>query len=112
MPGFSIDGLIESLQATNSNITGAFANAVSTSYSALLPTADIANAILTSMPSYDLNLFLNGILQAAHGDPMGIINAVGYPIAADAALLSLAGGWETIVVVNAVVMMLGGQLAS
>lgn len=111
MPGLSIDSFIEGLQAANTDIVAGFSNAMSAGYSILLPTADIANAILTSMPSYDVNLFLNGILQAAHGDPMGLVNAFGYPIAADAALLSLAGGWETIVVVNAVVMMLGGQLA-
>jgi hypothetical protein len=63
------------------------------------------------MPSYDLNLFLNGILQVAHGDPMGLINAVGYPIAADTGLLMVAGGWELIVIANAIVLMRGYQLA-
>jgi len=73
LPGFSIDSLIEgSLQAANINIAGAFANAISNGYSVLLPTADIANAVLISMPSYDLNLFLNGMLQVAHGDPMAL----------------------------------------
>lgn len=111
MPGLSVDGFIGGLQAANSGIAGAVANGLSTSYSVLLPTADIANAVLTSMPSYDLNLFLGGISQVAHGDPVGLINAVGNPIAADAALLTLASGWELIVLVNAVVMGLGGQLA-
>lgn len=110
MPGFSVEGLIEGLQTANSSVAGTIANTLSTSYSTLLPTADIANAVLTSMPSYDLNLFADGISQAAQGDPMGLVNAVGYPIAADTALLSLAGGWELIVLVNAVVMMFGGQL--
>lgn len=108
--GFSIDGLIEGLQAANTNVVSALSNAMSAGYSVALPTADIANALLTSMPSYDLNLFLNGILQVAHGDPMGLVNAVGLPISADAALLSLAGGWELIVLVNAVILALGGQL--
>jgi hypothetical protein len=112
LPGFSIDSLIEGLQAANTNIAGAFANAVSNGYSVLLPTADIATAVLISMPSYDLNLFLSGMLQVANGDPMGLINAVGYPIAADTALLTLAGSWEAIVLVNAIVLMLGGQLTS
>ncbi len=110
VPTFSIDSFIAGLQAANSNFAGALANAMSSGYSVLLPTADIANAILTSMPSYDLNLFLNGILQAAHGDPMGLVNAVGYPIAGDTALLSLAGSWELVVLANAIVFMLGGQL--
>lgn len=110
MPGLSVDDIIAGLQAANSGVAGAVANGLSTSYSVLLPTADIANAVLTSMPSYDLNLFLDGISQLAHGDPVGLINAVGNPIAADSALLTLASGWELIVVVNAVVMGLGGQL--
>ncbi|KZS73919.1 hypothetical protein A4G29_19830 [Mycobacterium kansasii] len=46
------------------------------------------SAILVSLPSYDVNLFLDGVRQALHGDPAGIINAVGYPIAADTGLLT------------------------
>jgi len=42
---------------------------------------------------------------------MGFVNAVGYPIAGDAALLSLASSWELVVIANAIVLMLGGQLA-
>lgn len=42
---------------------------------------------------------------------MGLIHAVGYAIAADAALLTAASGWELIVLVNAIVLMLGGQLS-
>ena len=111
MPGLSIDSFIAGLQAANTDIVNGFTNAIAVGYSTLLPTADIANAVLTSMPSYDVNLFLNGILQVAHGDPMGLIHAVGYPIAADAALLTAAGGWELIVLVNAIALMLGGQLS-
>jgi hypothetical protein len=42
----------------------------------------------------DLNIFLDGIKQAVDGDPMGLVNAIGYPIAADTALLTVAGGVE------------------
>jgi hypothetical protein len=45
--------------------------ATATAYSTLLPTADIANAVLTSVPSYDVNLFLDGISQAANSDHRG-----------------------------------------
>ncbi|KZS64597.1 MAG: hypothetical protein K2X56_10255 [Mycobacterium pseudokansasii] len=46
------------------------------------------SAILISLPSYDVNLFLDGVRQALQGDPAGIINAMGYPIAADTGLLT------------------------
>jgi hypothetical protein len=96
----SIDGLINSLKAANTNVATAFSNALSDGYSVLLPTADIANAALISIPSYDVNLFLNGIGQAASGDPLGLINAVGDPLAADAGLLTVAGGVEGLVLVS------------
>lgn len=62
------------------------------------------------MPSYDLNLFLDGISQAAHGDPAGLVNAIGRPIAANMGLLTFGAGFELIVIGNAVVLMLGGQI--
>ena len=56
-------------------------------YGKLLGTADILNAALISIPSYDVNLFLDGILQAVNGQPvLGLTNAVGQPIASDIAL--------------------------
>jgi hypothetical protein len=36
----------------------------------LLPSADLVSAGLITLPSYDLNLFLNGILQAFNGEPV------------------------------------------
>jgi hypothetical protein len=65
------------------------------------------NAAVTSVPSYDVNLFLNGILQAANGDPVGLINAVGDPIAADTALFTIAGGFEAIVLASAAESIVG-----
>ena len=53
----------------------------------LVGTADIVNAALISVPSYGVNLFFNGILQAVNGQPvMGLANAIGMPIASDIAL--------------------------
>ncbi|MGO8771399.1 PE family protein [Mycobacterium sp.] len=97
------DSIIESLQTANTTATDFVTNAVAQSYAVLLPTADIANALLTSMPSYDVNLFLSGIEQAVGGDPTGgLIYAFGAPLAADTALLTLAGGFEVEVIANAV----------
>ncbi len=69
------------------NIAGAFSLSASDLYAKLLPTADIINAALISVPSYDVDLFLNGILQAVNGQPLtGLANAFGQPIASDIAL--------------------------
>ncbi|MHA7651994.1 PE family protein [Mycobacterium sp. ML4] len=77
------------------------ASAVSTGYSVLLPTADFATAALSSLPAYNLELFAGGIMQALSGDPVGLINAIGNPIAADVALFSIAGGFEALVLLSA-----------
>jgi hypothetical protein len=102
----SIDGFIQSVEAANTNVANAMSKALSDGYSVLLPTADIANAALISIPSYDVNLFLNGIGQAASGDPLGLINAVGDPLAADTGLLTVAGGVEGLVLVSGAVAVL------
>ncbi|MDR3654754.1 MAG: PE-PPE domain-containing protein [Mycobacterium sp.] len=98
----SIDGFIQSLQAANTKLADAISGAASTGYSLLLPTADIINTVVTTIPSYDVNLFLNGIAQAAGGDPVGLLNAVGDPLAADTGLLTVAGGIEGLVLLYGV----------
>ena len=102
----SIDGFINSLQTANTNLADAFSAALSTGYSVLLPTADILNAALISIPAYDLNLFLSGIAQAIGGDPVGLINAIGYPIAATTGLVVVAGGVEGLVLLEAAVSII------
>jgi hypothetical protein len=97
----SIPSFIEGLPTAGTNVINALTSAVSTGYSVLLPTADFATAALLSVPSYDVNLFLNGILQAVNGDPLGLIHAVGDPIAADIGLFTIAGGFEAIVLASA-----------
>ncbi len=103
----SIDGVIDALKIANTNAAGALSSGLATSYSVLLPTADFANAALISVPSYDVNLFLSGISQAVNGDPLGLLNAVGDPIAADVALFTIAGGFEGIVLVSAAESIIG-----
>ena len=99
----SAPGFIGNLQAANSYITDTFTTVTSQTYAVLLPTADLLNAGATSLPSYSLNLFLDGIEQAVNGDPMGLVNAVGKPIAASTALLSAGLGLEALVVMGALV---------
>jgi hypothetical protein len=98
----SIDRAIQSLQAANTNFATAFSLAGTDAYSVLLPTADIVNAALIPIPAYDATFFLNGIAQAAGGDPVGLINAIGYPIAATTGLLTVLGGIEGLVLITAV----------
>ncbi|VBA43002.1 hypothetical protein LAUMK13_04323 [Mycobacterium innocens] len=86
------------LQAANTDVTNAFTNAVTDAYATVQPTVGIGTALLTSVPSYDLNLFLNGILQMANGAPVeGLVNAIGMPIAATAGLVTLLAGYEFLV---------------
>ena len=59
---------------------------LSADYATLVPVADTVNALLTSLPSYDLNLFTD---QLEAGNLLG---AVGDPIAADLALVPFASG--------------------
>ena len=85
------DGIIGSIQ----NVITAIANRISFSvaglYAALLPTADIVNALTISLAAYDVNLALDGLQQAISGDPIGgLINAIGLPIAAGVGLVTTA----------------------
>jgi hypothetical protein len=94
----TITDIFGGLQTANTQIVGGATTAFSTAYATLLPTADITSAVLISLPSYDLNLFLNGVTQMVNGQPLdGLINAIGYPIAADVGLLPLTAGLEFVV---------------
>jgi hypothetical protein len=91
----SPDSFIQAIQTANTTITNDISSAAANAYSVLLPTADIANALVTSVPSYDVNLFLNGVQQAISGDPVGgLTYAFGAPVAADTGLGTFAAGIE------------------
>ena len=95
-------GVIQAIQSANNNIVGTLTTDFSTAYATLLPTADIATAVTVSLPSYDFNLFLDGINEAITVNPVqGLIDAFGRPIAADVGLVTLAGGFEALNFVNA-----------
>lgn len=100
--GSPISGIIDGIQAANTNITTAITSAAADTYAVALPTADIVNTLLTTVPSYNLNLFLDGIEQFANGDPAGLINAFGKPIAANVAVGTLAAGFEFVVLSDAI----------
>ena len=99
---------LAALQTATNDFSTAVTSSASTAYATLLPTADVVTALATSMPSYDLNLFLNGVEQVIDGDPVGgIVNALGGPFAADTALLTLFGGFEFRVFQHAVTSIAG-----
>src|ERR1700742_2518747 len=84
-----------SFSSTLTDIVNAITSATSTAYSTLVPAADVANALLTTLPTYDVTLFLNG-LEAGN-----LLDAIGYPIAADEALVPLAGLIDFAAIANA-----------
>lgn len=87
-----VDNAISGIQTGVKVVADFVSNAASSVYAALLPLADIANAVVTVLPAYNLNLFLDGIEQAFSGDFIsGIVNSILMPWAADVGLLTYAG---------------------
>jgi hypothetical protein len=94
--------IITDIQGAVTNITNKISNTAANLYAVALPTADIANFLVTVLPAYDINLFLSGIQQAINGNVLGGLQyALVAPLAADTALLTLAGGFELEVVLGA-----------
>jgi hypothetical protein len=83
------------------NAVNTLSGAASDAYSTLLPTADVANALVTSLPAYDLTLFATG-LQTGN-----LLGAIGQPIATDTYLIPLAGAFELFAVINQVETVVG-----
>ncbi|HTY34471.1 PE-PPE domain-containing protein [Mycobacterium sp.] len=97
----SPDSIIETIQAATTNIANGISGTAANLYAAALPTADIANFLVTVLPAYDVNLFLSGIQQAINGNVLGGLQyALIAPLAADAGLLTMAGGFELLVVLS------------
>ncbi len=105
----AITDLLMKLQTGNSNIVNDLTNDFSTAYATLLPTADIATAVLVTLPAYDVNLFLSGIIQMVNGQPLeGLVNAIGLPIAATIGGGTLAVAVEFLVLLAAAQTILTG----
>ncbi len=69
-------------------IANALSSVASTAYSTLLPTTDIINALVTSLPAYDVSLITDNLQT---GD---FVDALGLPVAANTAIDTLAVGFE------------------
>ena len=104
----SPDSFIEALKTANTNLANTITNVAATSYGVIQPTTDILNGLVTSIPAYDVNLFLTGIQQMFNGDLLGGLQyALVAPLAADFALWTLAGGFELSVVLGGVTTAIG-----
>jgi hypothetical protein len=102
--------IISTLQTVTTDIAYNISNSAAALYAAVLPTADIVNAIVTMLPAYGINLFLSGIQQALSGDVInGLVNAIGLPIAAAAGLVTTASLIEVLVLIQAVQGFLGQE---
>jgi hypothetical protein len=102
----SPDSIIEAIQAATTNIANGISTAAANAYAVLLPTADIANFLVTVLPAYDINLFLSGIQQAMNGNVLGGMQyALIAPIAANTALLTFAAGFELEVLLSALLFL-------
>jgi PE-PPE domain len=77
------------------DIANALSSAASALYSALLPTADLINSLVTTIPAYDASIF-TGNLEAGN-----VLDALGLPIAADTGLVSMGALLEISVVADA-----------
>ena len=104
-PGTAGQNLVTSIATA---ISGALASA----YSAILPTLDILNAIVTVLPAYSYTLFMEGIQQALSGDVVnGLVNAIGRPLAANVGIITVAGLVEALVIGQAAAGVLGVNLS-
>jgi hypothetical protein len=91
----ALESAIPNLLNTIPNYLNTLGADLSNVYGAILPTLDIANAAVLSVPAFDINLFSDGIQQAIDGQPLaGFVNAIGMPIAADIAIYLLLGQFE------------------
>jgi PE-PPE domain len=97
----TLGGLAADPSATLTDLVNAISSAASAAYSTLLPLADIGNALLTSLPAYDLSLFTTNL---SNGD---LLDAIGLPIAADTGMGTLFAGFATGVVATAVTQITG-----
>ena len=83
------------------NAVNSLSGAGADAYATLLPTADVLNGLVTSLPAYDLTLFAAGLQS---GD---LVSAIVQPIATDTYLVPLAGAFELFAVINQVETVTG-----
>jgi len=100
--GQSFTDLLSALSADAANPAASFtdfvnaiSSAASTLYSTLLPTADIINSLVTSLPAWETSIFTDAL---STGD---VLDALGLPLAGTTAIGTLAAGFEITVLSDA-----------
>ena len=98
----TVPDLLSALEADAANpaasfteLVNAISSAASTAYSLLLPTADIVNSLVTSLPSWETSIFTDTL---STGD---VVDALGLPVAGTFAIGTLAAGFEISIVSDA-----------
>ena len=98
----SLTDLVSALEADAANpaatfteFVNALSSAASTLYSTLLPTADIINSLVTSLPSWETSIFADNL---SNGD---LLDALGLPVAGTVAIGTLAAGFEVSILSDA-----------
>jgi hypothetical protein len=81
--------------ATFTEFVNALSSAASTAYSLLLPTADIINSLVTSLPAWETSIFIDNL---SNGD---LLDALGLPVAGTFAIGTLAAGFEISIIQDA-----------
>lgn len=100
-PADALESMTDFSLPSLSEVVNTLSGAASTLYSVLLPTADVVTSLLTTMPGYNISMFLN----AFQGDDdllTMLTNAIGLPLAADFGLIPTAIGFELMSVMSAV----------
>ncbi len=103
----SLDGLVTASTASLTNVANEISSAIATGASLAHATGDLLLVLGLTLPSYDFNLFLDGVEQVLNGNPVGFINAIGYPVAADTGIITLGIGIEVYTVANALGLVNG-----
>jgi hypothetical protein len=98
-PAAAVTDIAGALAAEITHITEAITNTAVALCNPLLPTAGIINAIITTLPAYDVSLFLNNLSNP--------INAIGLPIAADVGLITLMAALDVQIWINGIVGAIG-----
>jgi hypothetical protein len=80
--------------ASFTDIVNALSSVASQAYATLLPTADIINALTTSLPAEEVNIFLHYLQE---GD---LVDAIGMPAAVNTGLSTVAAGFEAFVLIE------------
>ena len=83
---------IKTVQTVITSIADSVSGAAASLYAAFLPTADIINALVTTLPAYNVNLFLYGMKEVFSGQVInGLVDSIGLPLASDVGLVTTAG---------------------